>query len=299
MPRRWSVISGCLALLLAAFVPLGLNANHSWSGYHWDGSGLPVEIVVDDNLTGDWASGRYLSTAIDDWNAPLGGAPWSVWLRPGNQSTDPATCAPILGRIEVCNWAYGENGWLGLAQVWAYRGKDKHIAQATSLMNDTYFNASYAGGVYDTPAWRQLVMCQEIAHDFGLDHQDENFSNGNLGTCMDYTDDPDGTIQNQLSNLKPNQHDFDQLAEIYAHISGGGGGGGGRGGGGGGGGGGRPGGAGQAGGFRGIPDQALPRIPIDSPAQWGQLIRDNGRSAIYARDLGNNVVVFTFVTWVL
>ena len=26
---------------------------------------------------------------------------------------------------------------------------------------------------------RQLVMCQEIAHDFGLDHNDENFSNTN------------------------------------------------------------------------------------------------------------------------
>ncbi len=35
-------------------------------------------------------------------------------------------------------------------------------------------------------------MCQEIGHDFGLDHQDENFNNPNLGTCMDYTNDPLG-----------------------------------------------------------------------------------------------------------
>lgn len=37
---------------------------------------------------------------------------------------------------------------------------------------------------------RCLVTCQEVGHTFGLDHRDENFDNGNLGTCMDYTNDP-------------------------------------------------------------------------------------------------------------
>ena len=67
------------------------------------------------------------------------------------------------------------------------------------------------------------MICQEIAHDFGLDHQDENFSNPNLGTCMDYTSDPEGPP----SNEHPNQHDYDQLESIYSHLDGGGGGGGG------------------------------------------------------------------------
>lgn len=61
-------------------------------------------------------------------------------------------------------------------------------------------------------------MCQEIAHDFGLDHQDENFSNQNLGSCMDYTNDPDGGGAYGPSNERPNQHDFDQLVSIYAHA---------------------------------------------------------------------------------
>ena len=55
-------------------------------------------------------------------------------------------------------------------------------------MNDSYFNTAK----YNTPAWRRLVMCQEVTHDFGLDHQDEIFNNANLGSCMDYTNDPDG-----------------------------------------------------------------------------------------------------------
>ena len=52
-------------------------------------------------------------------------------------------------------------------------------------------------------------MCQEIGHDFGLNHQDVDFTNYNLGSCMDYTNSPD-------SNQKPNQHDYYQLELIYA-----------------------------------------------------------------------------------
>lgn len=74
-------------------------------------------------------------------------------------------------------------------------------------LNDYYFNQP----TYNSPAWRQLVTCQEIGHTFGLDHQDESFSNPNLGTCMDYTNDPS-------TNQHPNAHDYDQLATIYAHL---------------------------------------------------------------------------------
>ena len=88
-----------------------------------------------------------------------------------NGGSNPASCLPTAGRIEVCNAAYGTNGWLGIAQIWVSSGS--HITQATTRVNDTYFNQAF----YNTSAWRQMVMCQEIAHDFGLDHQDENFNN--------------------------------------------------------------------------------------------------------------------------
>ncbi|MGH3734956.1 MAG: hypothetical protein ACRDT6_04955 [Micromonosporaceae bacterium] len=70
-------------------------------------------------------------------------------------------------------------------------------------MNDTYLGSAEA-------AKRLGVMCQEVGHDFGLGHQDENFTNPNLGTCMDYTND-------WSTNQHPNQHDYDQLAAIYGH----------------------------------------------------------------------------------
>jgi hypothetical protein len=75
-------------------------------------------------------------------------------------------------------------------------------------MNDTYEAGRSA-------AEHQGVMCQEVGHDFGLDHQDTNFNNPNLGTCMDYTRD-------WSTNQHPNQHDYDQLATIYASHSDGG-----------------------------------------------------------------------------
>jgi hypothetical protein len=271
--------------MFVAFAPRGLDANHSWGGYHWNGDALPVSLDVGDNVSAAWA--QHLDNAADDWNNPLGGAIESIHLNVVPGLSDPSTCSPTLGRIEVCNSAYGDNGWLGLAQVWVYRGKDKHIAQATTLLNDTYFALAF----YDTWAWRQLVMCQEIAHDFGLDHQDENFDNPNLGTCMDYTSAPEGGGVFGPENTAPNQHDFDQIETIYAHIASGGGKPGG------GGGGGRGGGPPQGVAFPDLPDQALQRVPIDSPAQWGRLIRDSGRAAVYERDLGNNIVLFTFVIW--
>jgi hypothetical protein len=160
------------------------------------------------------------------------------------------------------------------------------IAQATTRVNDFYFNMAQ----YNTPEWRQFVMCQEVGHDYGLDHQDENFDNPNLGSCMDYTSDPGG-FEDPLSNLEPNQHDFDQLASMYP-TSGGGGGGGGGGGRGGRGRGGVPGNIPDE-----FPDVADQRVPMDSPGQWGQLVKSNGRVALYDLDLGFGNHIFTFVVW--
>ena len=73
----------------------------------------------------------------------------------------------------------------------------KSRAKAVAKMNDTYHDAA----PYNRDGWRDMVMCQEVGHTFGLGHQDENFSNGNLGTCMDYTSDPDGPPANRAPNL--------------------------------------------------------------------------------------------------
>jgi hypothetical protein len=250
--------------LTAAVLALGgasVSADHSWGGYHWPRTTDTLTLQVGDNVSTKWDS--YLDEAISDWNA----SPYSppvLNLTEVLGGTNPKRCRPTAGRIEACSERYGRTGWLGIAQIWLSGG---HITQAITKVNDTYFDTA----TYDTPAWRRLVMCQEIAHDFGLDHQDENFDNDNLGSCMDYTRDPDGPP----SNEHPNAHDYEQIDLIYNHLEATAGGGG------------------------------VNRMPpglnedLDTPAQWGRLIRSNanGRVQVYERDLGRGNRLITHVFW--
>lgn len=115
----------------------------------------------------------------------------------------------ILGKIHSCNYTYGNTGWLGLASI-NITGS-VHITQGSSKMNDTYFNTS----TYNNPNERRHVMCQEIGHTFGLDHTSTNGSSQN--TCMDYFSNTGANAGSTLST-HPNQHDYDELAIIYAHT---------------------------------------------------------------------------------
>ena len=196
---------------MAALTPV--LASHSWGNYHWARTANPLTLKINEALTSNWEP--YLRTAMNDWgtSSVLNFSPTT----PVSSSASAKRCNPIAGQVLVCNAAYGQRGWLGIASIWA---NGDHITQGTTKLNDTYFNMSQ----YNTPAWRQFVTCQEIGHDFGLDHQDENFDNVNLGTCMDYSRNPAGGVYNGfdygLSNEHPNRHDYDELKIIYKHNDG-------------------------------------------------------------------------------
>ena len=234
------------------------NATHSWGGYHWARTANPFTLKIGDNVSSKWDS--YLSTASADWSvSPV------LDTSVVTGKTNPKNCRPVIGRVEVCNSKYGRNGWLGLATVWV---SGSHIAQGTVKFNDTYFNTA----AYNTPAWRQAVVCQEIGHTFGLDHQDEDFYNLNLGTCMDYTADP-ARNDGAGDNVHPNTHDYDMLGEIYAHLD-------------------------------GVTTlvQSVFSAPAgtgENTADWGKEIRKSkdGKASLYEKDLGRGQKVFTFVVW--
>ena len=196
MRSRFMLTLGVLAVAASAFASTAA-ANHSWGRYHWARTANPFSIDLGNNLSSGWSS--YLGTTSSDWSFS------SVLDTRVVAGGTNSSCQPTSGRVEVCNGSYGTTGWLGVAQIWTVRGK--HIAQATTKLNDTYFNTPQ----YNSSAWRNLVMCQEVGHTFGLDHQDENFNNANLGTCMDYTNDPS-------TNQHPNAHDYAQLESIYSHL---------------------------------------------------------------------------------
>jgi hypothetical protein len=255
---------------VAMLAPGIADAGHAWGSYHWERSSNPVVLDVGDNVSSLWDA--HLATAVGDWNTSE-----VLELSVANGKAK-RRCRATAGRIEVCNDSYGNNGWLGLASISV---SGDHIKAATAKMNDTYFSAP----PYNTSDWRQFVVCQEIGHGFGLGHQDEDFDNANLGSCMDYTNDPG-------ANLHPNGHDYDQLNSIYAQLDGGSDGGDGGGGGGGGGGACPPRKPGCAGGNNGPPGSDL-----SSPSEWGKLVSSEGRTAVYERDFGHGNRVITFVIW--
>lgn len=255
-----AALLSCAALAVSPAI-----GNHSWGGYHWNKTGSEVELDVLKSISSQWTSS--VGTAISDWNAS------SVLALSGQPSSaNTKKCSPIAGKILVCNAAYGQRGWLGIASIWLSNG---HISQATTKLNDSYFNS----GTYNTPAWRALVACQEIGHDFGLDHQDENFNNANLDTCMDYTNNP-------TSNQHPNQHDYDQLESIYSHVH-----------------------AAQTN-FAvrevGKPARAgggaVNEAPAgDGPAEWGRAVHNDqqGRPDVFVKDIAPGRKMITHVFWAI
>lgn len=197
----------------------------------------------------------FLNTTSSDWSASSILDTSIVSGRAINKN-----CKATSGRVEVCNSKYGNNGWLGVASIWI---SGSHIAQGVVKVNDTYFNTP----TYNTSAWRNLVMCQDVGHTLGLDHQDEDFNNKPLGTCMDYTSDP-------TPNQHPNQHDYDMLEQIYAHLD-------------------------SITTIKNTLTSARFEIDHNDLSTLGREIRTSSdkRTSLFERDFGNGNKVFTFVTW--
>lgn len=259
-----------LSLLLTLTATSGFTyADHGWNNYHWKNTtNGELNLELFENLDSTWEGHLWL--ASEDWST-------SAVLDTGvsEGSISPRTCKVQAGNVQVCNQTYGNNGWLGIAGISVSGG---HITAAYVKVNDSYFDSD----PYNTAEWRQLVMCQEVGHTFGLGHQNENFNDPNLGSCMDYTSSPAG-------NTQPDSHDYDQLALIYDHDESGGGG----------------------GGSSGCNPRArwcnanaglkaadvLASMETNGPSNWGRLISEHGPQEVYEIDLGHGQKIITHVTW--
>ena len=249
LSRKQKIVLGLVAV--AGFAA-PVFATHSWNGYHWVRTTAELTLPVGDNVDGTWDS--YLVTANADWNkSTVINSP----LVAG--STTPRKCAAVAGTIQVCNAAYGRTGWLGIASISIVGG---HISQGTTKVNDTYFTMAQ----YNNPSERALVMCQEIGHDYGLDHQDTNFATDNTNSCMDYTNLPAG-------NEHPDAHDYQELTIIYNHLES----------------------VFAIGGGRGSSGMVVG----DSPADWGRPVHflSDGRADTFERIDGPGQKTVTHVFW--
>ncbi|MBI2171628.1 MAG: hypothetical protein HYU30_06365 [Chloroflexi bacterium] len=247
-----------IVLLVVVFaiaaVPLAVSATNSWGGYHWARTSNPFTLKLGDNLSSTWDP--ILATTSSDWSQS------TVLDTTIVSGQAKGSCSKVTkGRVEVCNKAYGFNGWLGVAGIWV---SGSHITQGYVKVNDSYFNTA----TYNTTAWRNLVMCQEVGHTLGLAHQDEDFNNEPLGTCMDYTSDP-------TPNQHPNQHDYDQLALIYEHLDS------------------------TTTLSATAPGPGASAAAIQDGEEWGAAVQADahGRPNLFVKDLGGGQKKFTWVFW--
>ena len=253
-------VAVAVVALVFALVPGTANANHSWNGYHWARTSNPFTIKLGNNLQTSTSNGynwnTHLSQTSNDWSKST---VMDTTIVAGG--TTAHRCAATAGRVEVCNYTYGNNGWLGLASISVTGGT--HITQGTVKVNDTYFNTAS----YNNTAEREHVMCQEVGHTFGLDHQDT--SGASLNTCMDYYH---NTSNSDTKSTTPNQHDYDELVTIYTHLD-------------------------STTTIGATPFSPPATINSDFPAEWGtQVYRSaDGHAATYVRDFGHGNAVITFV----
>ncbi len=256
--------------LVVAALSTAAFATHSWSGYHWARTAPQFTLKLGDNMTSaDWKA--HLSQTSIDWNSGNSAVLTAIVTGGSNKR-----CSMVAGTTQVCNGRYGSNGWLGLASINITGGT--HITQGSAKMNDTYFDTS----TYNNTNEREHVVCQEVAHTFGLTHQSTDGSSQN--SCMDYFSNTGSNATSTVST-KPNQHDFDQLNIIYAHLDstttvnqi-----------------------AAEVAAMNSGPSAAQRDIS-DDPQSWGQLVRQsaNGRSSHYERENGDGSKNVTHVFWTL
>ena len=188
--------------IIGLAAPAAAATTMSWNGARWARTG-PLKLKTIDRTSSAWT--RYIAPALTGWSAA------SQLDLVGSRGSVNSACSGVYATIQVCNGTYGNTGWLGYAYVWT---QGSFIVQATVKLNDTYFSQAR----YNNSAWRSSVLCQELGHTIGLAHNNTNRSDTNTGSCMDYSNDPDGGGTYGKSNLKPGTVDFAGLNIIYRSL---------------------------------------------------------------------------------
>lgn len=175
---------------------------------HWPKTGAEAQVVVVESVA---------STSSYDLDLPLrrANARWKnqsdvifssveVGSVAGRQA-----CEFLPGKIRVCNFEHGTGGsWrnvVGLTSFF-YNPENGHISKAKVRLNDSYLEGTEQGFQYlDDPLARQEVLCHELGHALGLNHQ--------ANSCLRSRIEP-------ALRWYPNPHDYGQLETSYHAGSG-------------------------------------------------------------------------------
>ena len=217
-----------MVMSVVSAVPAGAG---NATGLQWGDGSTPFSpslTLVDQTSSGVWTG--VVETVRVSWDNETGAPDVLTLSRTTSTTTTEnsgSLCSTdwnanlenvVADEIHVCNFDFDDTGWVGLSITWSVPSTGQIIV-AQTLLND-FFLVDGDPTVWANANARQHVACQEIGHGFGLDHQRGRFKQ----TCMN---DRFGITSGDFTG--PNQHDFDQLEEIYFGGGGGGGGGGGNG----------------------------------------------------------------------
>jgi hypothetical protein len=173
-----AVVLGALLTVVAV-----ASADHSWSVYHWPGNNLSPTVVD--------------KTSSSLYDVPAGVLEWSDLGTP----IQPTLTNSNKGNITVTESF--SPFWLGLARI--FLDDTGHITKGEVKLN-TKLLESYGPNAADH------VLCQEIGHVLGLDHNRDGATGGT----------PDNSCMNDVGHLgaytSPNVHDIEQLLAIYNHT---------------------------------------------------------------------------------
>lgn len=173
------------------------HAAHAWVNYHWPRSSNPFTLSFSTSVSSTWSS--LVTKVIGEWDAV-------TQYKAGTFDVVDFTKVTQGAKLKISSGNYGANGWFGLATV-RINILTGHISDAEVKVNDFYFTGTYGNDVA-----RDHVLCQEVGHTLGLDHNRIVLLFGR--SCMN---DDNGTLNN-TSFQTPNAHDAEQLNSIYAHA---------------------------------------------------------------------------------
>ena len=148
---------------------------------------------------------------MDRTTSPLYDVPAGVleWADLGTPIQPQMATANKKGDIKINESVIRSTSYLGLAGV--YLDGDGHITRAEVVLNTRLLVE-----LYDLDAREAIadhVLCQEIGHILGLDHNRDGDDTGGW---------PDNTCMNDQGHLgeytSPNSHDTEQFEAIYGHT---------------------------------------------------------------------------------
>ncbi len=170
------------AALAIAGIYLG-SAGSAWAGHRW---GCWQYQDANINVYNGATNAYYKHFQSKIWNHTKAWDPYTDLVL--NQVGSPGSS----DHINCYAGKYGNNGWLGIAEILSYSGCI--VFEGRARLNKTYLN----NGSYSKKNKRH-VACQEVGHLFGLDHQ-------NAASCMNDA---------ILNKPRPNTHDRDLVNSIY------------------------------------------------------------------------------------